>query len=370
MKKLSAIIQRAAVVFGCGICMLYVASCENPYTGKGMFSEISREIKLTEANVKGNIFSIFANDKYVFAGGGGIYYKALGSGRTWQRFPSDGFPSNTQARRLAIGTDSSAARTEYLYALRMWTDENDEDKQYASLYYRLSDPASDSKWEEIKIETASCGNIPSTGTLFTNHASKQEDRAAYLVTDKDVYKLDGNRLEPVDPGEENIGTIGTSTRSAVYVDGKTYFSSSLASCANADNTICYAIENSEVKYYDKNSNELKGSGVKVNDAVSLTFSKKDKCLYAGKGRSGSGAVKIILDESGKPTGTADIGANTDAAIGSYNVYAIFCEQEENTLYASTIGRGSSYSSMYNGLWGLYDPDSAVDAQDKGNWNRE
>ena len=25
MKKLSAIIQRAAVVFGCGICMLYVA---------------------------------------------------------------------------------------------------------------------------------------------------------------------------------------------------------------------------------------------------------------------------------------------------------------------------------------------------------
>ena len=46
------------------------------------------------------------------------------------------------------------------------------------------------------------------------------------------------------------------------------------------------------------------------------------------------------------------------------------EKGENTLYASTIGRGSSYSSMYNGLWGLYDPDSTVDAQDKGNWNRE
>lgn len=369
MKKLSAIIQRAAVVFGCGICMLYVASCENPYTGKGMFSEISREIKLTEANVKGNIFSIFANGTYVFAGGGGIYYKKLHTGRTWQRFPSDGFPSNTQARRLAIGTDSSG-ETEYLYALRMWTDENDEDKQYASLYYWLLDPASNAKWEEIKIETATCGNISSSGTLFTNHASESANRAAYLVTDKRVYKLNGVSLESVVPSEENIGTIGTSTRSAVYVNGKTYFSSSLASCANADNTMCYAIENGEVKYGDGNGDELTGSGVKVSDAVSLTFSEKDNCLYAGKGRSGSGAVKIILDESGKPTGTADIGANTDAAIGSYNVYAIFCEQEENTLYASTIGRGSSYSSMYNGLWGLYDPDSAFDAQDKGNWNRE
>ena len=368
MKKLSAIIQRAAVVFGCGICMLYVASCENPYTGKGMFSEISREIKLTEANVKGNIFSIFANDTYVFAGGGGIYYKELGSGRTWQRFPSDGLPSNTQARRLAIGTDSSG-ETEYLYALRMWTDENDEDKQYASLYYRLSDPASNAKWEEIKIETATDGNIPSTGTLFTNHASESAKRAAYLVTDKGVYKLNGNQLAVVSSGE-NIGTIDTSTRSAVYVNGKTYFSSSLASCANAGNTMCYAVENGEVKYGDGNGDGLTGSDVKVSDAVSLTFSKKDNCLYAGKGRSGSGAVKIILDESGKPTGTADIGANTDAAIGSYNVYAIFCEQKENTLYASTIGRGSSYSSMYNGLWGLYDPDSDVDAQDKGNWNRE
>ena len=369
MKKLSAIIQRAAVVFGCGICMLYVASCENPYTGKGMFSEISREIKLTEANVKGNIFSIFANDTYVFAGGGGIYYKELGSGRTWQRFPSDGLPSNTQARRLAIGYYENR---EYLYALRMWTDENDEDKQYASLYYRLSDPASNAKWEEIKIETATYGNIPSTGTLFTNHASESAKRAAYLVTDKGVYKLNGKQLAVVSSGE-NIGTIDTSTRSAVYVNGKTYFSSSLASCANADNTMCYAIENGEVKYGDGNGDVLTGSDVKVSDAVSLTFSKKDKCLYAGKGRSGSGAVKIILDGSGKPTGTADIGANTDAAIGSYNVYAIFCEQGEkgeNTLYASTIGRGSSYSSMYNGLWGLYDPDSAVDAQDKGNWNRE
>lgn len=367
MKKLPAIIQRAAVVFVCGIGILCGTSCENPYTGKGMFSEISREIKLTEANVKGNIFSIFANDTYVFAGGGGIYYKKLHTGRTWQRFPSDGFPSNTQARRLAIGTDSSG-ETEYLYALRMWTDENDEDEQYESLYYRPSDPESESEWQEI--ETASCGNIPSTGTLFTNHASKQEDRAAYLVTDKDVYKLDGNRLEPVDPSEENIGTIGTSTRSAVYVNGKTYFSSSLASCANVDNTMCYAIENGEVKYGVGSGDELTGSGVKVSDAVSLTFSEKDDCLYAGKGRSGSGAVKIILDGNGKPTGTADIGANTDAAIGSYNVYAIFCEQGANTLYASTIGRGSSYSSMYNGLWGLYDPNSIVDAQDKGNWNRE
>lgn len=368
MKKLSAIIQRVAVVFGCGICMLYVASCENPYTGKGMFSEISREIKLTEANVKGNIFSIFANDTYVFAGGGGIYYKELGSGRTWQRFPSDGLPSNTQARRLAIGYYENQ---EYLYALRMWTDENDEDKQYASLYYWLLDPASNAKWKEI--ETATYGNIPSTGTLFTNHASKQKDRAAYLVTDKGVYKLNGVSLESVVLSEENIGIIGTSTRSAVYVNEKTYFSSSLASCANAGNTMCYAVENGEVKYGDGNGDELTGSGVKVSDAVSLTFSEKDNCLYAGKGRSGSGAVKIILDKTGKPTGTADIGANTDAAIGSYNVYAIFCEQGEkgeNTLYASTIGRGSSYSSMYNGLWGLYDPDSTVDAQDKGNWNRE
>lgn len=366
MKKLSAIIQRAAVVFGCGICMLYVASCENPYTGKGMFSEISREIKLTEANVKGNIFSIFANDTYVFAGGGGIYYKKLGSGRTWLRFPSDGLPSNTQARRLAIGYYEK----EYLYALRMWTDEDDEDKQYASLYYRLSDPESESRWQEIV--TAKCGNISSSGTLFTNHASEPANRAAYLVTDNGVYKLNGKQLAVVSSGE-NIGTIDTSTRSAVYVNGKTYFSSSLASCANADNTMCYAIENGEVKYGDGNGDGLTGSDVKVSDAVSLTFSEKDNCLYAGKGRSGSGAVKIILDGTGKPTGTADIGANTDAAIGSYNVYAIFCEQGEkgeNTLYASTIGRGSSYSSMYNGLWGLYDPDSAVDAQDKGNWNRE
>lgn len=355
-------------VGGLAVCAALAAfvSCENPYTNKGMFSEISKEIELTDSNVKGNIFTVFANESHVFAGGGGIYYKPLNSGRKWEPFPTSGFTGGARARRLALGAGSDGA--EYLYALRMWQNENYEDQFSVSLYYWKLDSAdiTNGSWKQIALSGFATGDV-SEGTLnqytvFSDNNAVAAKRKAYLATPDGVYELDGATVK------WETKAAGAGTRSAVLIGGKPYFSSSLAACANDNNSEGWVIEGGTVKYW--NVSEMQDSGVSVSNAVSLTYSEKDKCLYAGRGGSGSGAVRIDLDTAGKPTGTSEIGGNTDAAIGSYNVYALYCEQEANTLYASTIGRGSTFSSMYNGLWGRYDPESSVDAQDKGNWNRE
>ncbi len=355
-------------VGGLAVCAALAAfvSCENPYTNKGMFSEISKEIKLTESNVKGNIFTVFASEEFVFAGGGGIYYKPLNSGREWEPFPTSGFTGGARARRLALGVGSDGA--EYLYALRMWQNENYEDQFSADLYYcNINDViAGTGAWKQIKDSKIIVANVSESRinqyTVFSNNAADAAKRKAYLATPDGVYELDGATVK------WETKAAGAGTRSAVLIGGKTYFSSSLAACANADNSKGWVIEGGAVKYWYGSA--MQDSGVSVSNAVSLTYSAKDNCLYAGRGGSGSGAVRIDLDTEGKPTGTSEIGGNTDAAIGSYNVYALYCEQGANTLYASTIGRGSTFSSMYNGLWGRYDPESSVDAQDKGNWNRE
>lgn len=363
-------------VGGLAVCAALAAfvSCENPYTNKGMFSEISKEIKLTESNVKGNIFTVFASERYVFAGGGGIYYKPLNSGREWEPFPTSGFTGGARARRLALGAGSDGA--EYLYALRMLQDENYEDQFSVSLYYWKLDSANitNGSWEPVALSGFATGDV-SEGTLnqytvFSDNNAVAAKRKAYLTAPDGVYELTNGALgnKVAIDNSAAYGTASSATRSAVLIDSKTYFSSSLAACANGDNSKGWVIEGGTVKYW--NDSAMQDSGVSVSNAVSLTYSEKDKCLYAGRGGSGSGAVRIDLDTAGKPTGTSEIGGNTDAAIGSYNVYALYCEQEANTLYASTIGRGSTFSSMYNGLWGRYDPESSVDAQDKGNWNRE
>ena len=364
-------------VGGLAVCAALAAfvSCENPYTNKGMFSEISKEIKLTESNVKGNIFTVFASERYVFAGGGGIYYKPLSIGREWKAFPTSGFTGGARARRLALGAGSDGA--EYLYALRMLQDENYEDVFSVSLYYWKLDSANNitnGSWEPVDLSGFATDDV-SEGTLnqytvFSDNNAVAAQRKAYLTAPDGVYELTNGALgkKVAVDNSAAYGTASSATRSAVLIDSKTYFSSSLAACANADNSKGWVIEDGAVKYWYGSA--MQDSGVSVSNAVSLTYSAKDNCLYAGRGGSGSGAVRIDLDTEGKPTGTSEIGGNTDAAIGSYNVYALYCEQGANTLYASTIGRGSTFSSMYNGLWGRYDPESSVDAQDKGNWNRE
>lgn len=371
-------------VGGLAVCAALAAfvSCENPYTNKGMFSEISKEIKLTESNVKGNIFTVFANEKFVFAGGGGIYYKPLNSGRKWKPFPTSGFTGGARARRLALGAGSDGA--EYLYALRMWQNENYEDQFSVSLYYWKLDSAdiTNGSWEPVALSGFATGDV-SEGTLnqytvFSDNNAVAAKRKAYLTAPDGVYELTNGALgnKVAIDNSAAYGTASSATRSAVLIGGKTYFSSSLAACANTDNTKGWVIEGGAVKYW--NGSAMQASGVSVSNAVSLTYSAKDNCLYAGRGGGDGGAVRIEL-ENGVPARTSEIGGNTDAAIGSYNVYALYCEngvpkdatEASNTLYASTIGRGSTFSSMYNGLWGLYDPDNTtVDAQDKGNWNRE
>jgi hypothetical protein len=64
-------------------------------------------------------------------------------------------------------------------------------------------------------------------------------------------------------------------------------------------------------------------------------------------------------------GVSDIvGTNADATFSGYENGAVYARETgtRTDIYISAIGRGSTFASKNNGLWGYY--------SDRDNWNRE
>jgi hypothetical protein len=93
----------------------------------GIFIDIEKEIELSDAVVKGNIFDIVKYDGRLFAGGGKVYVKDdEESPRGWRVFSDSPLPDGLVVRLAVIGTKLTVecARTGYRNAFYEWSGES------------------------------------------------------------------------------------------------------------------------------------------------------------------------------------------------------------------------------------------------------
>ena len=178
-----------------------------------IFWAIDREIKLREADIKGNVYSIILHRNHLYAANGQIYAKSLNSEGGWTLFPfpqPDGYIST-----LASDSDGTNA---YLYALAMQRDEQQVWVLGTSGWQKIEGASSDSLLGSKAI------------ALFDNGGNAAGTNAYIRVNGK-VYKLNG--INPVSSLGANITNNGASdkTVACAHLGGNDWFSDTVSICS-------------------------------------------------------------------------------------------------------------------------------------------
>jgi hypothetical protein len=303
---------------GAPVCVISVCLALAGCGGQqGIFAAIEQETELRDATVAGNIFSILEFNTALYAGGGSVYRKVSSAG--WEDL---GSPYGIVAR-LAAGYSGGS---EYLYAFCA---------SYGTyrLYGRKAGNAPgefDDDWIEITMPSGS----GSLRTIFSNNAVSTGGAAsgnrAFVTTSEGIYELTGTNTSASSPSngaaKENLA--------AAYAGGQTYFSASAAFASDGTNlfgpaTVTIGSE----------------TVVAVDGAVSLWADSGNQKLYIGKN---TGADQATIGAGGTLTGEAIDGSNASATIALYRITAIYATG--GTVYAATMGHGTTYASKKNGLW--------------------
>ena len=176
-----------------------------------IFWAIDREIKLREADVKGNVYSIILHRNHLYAANGQIYAKSLNSEGGWTTFPQPDAYIST----LASGSDGTNA---YLYALAMQRDEQQVWVLGTSGWQKIEGASSDSLLGSKAI------------ALFDNGGNAAGTNAYIRVNGK-VYKLNG--INPVSSLGANITNNGASdkTVACAHLGGNDWFSDTVSICS-------------------------------------------------------------------------------------------------------------------------------------------
>jgi hypothetical protein len=332
------------------LCALCLFSCGTPYWEKqGIFYDITREVKLKESVVKGNILSLIKYDGKLLAGGGIIYSKSSPDRNTdWEEFscPRGDWSSFTknEGRVIKLASGYSGGK-EYLYALTART--NSESVTTKKLWV-----FDGSNWDLLPVP----GTIQ---TIFGNNAvssgGAETENRAFVTTDSGILELSGT-------GTITGGTIATGSTAtkdstaAAYTMSGTHLSDKPTFCS--DGTNLYEGDGSSIS--KGTTTAALGTWGSVSGSVKSLWASGGY-VYAG---TGTGAVRsstaaAAADFQGLP------GTNADAAIGSYYISAIYQTDTPgggSAIYAATIGTNSFQGSKNNCLWGYY--------TSSNEWNKE
>jgi hypothetical protein len=320
------------VLLAC-ISVLFVA-CGAYWEDKGIFSEIEKEIKLEKPDVIGNILSILEYNGELFAGGGVIYHKGIDAVRGWSKFSSAPYG---QVIRLAAGYSSSS---EWLYAL--CAGRETDDNEIFKLYCRKSG----SGWQQV----SPAGTII---TIFSNNAVSVTDPAdatqnrAFVTTSTGIYELQGASTPLA------VTVVDTTNGALASSKGAAYISSSSGGTASGTHFSDNPAFTSDGTYL------FTADQLGISDITSIGAC--DNVLYIGT-KSGPKQVDINIGMVGAISDI--VGENAEATFSGYANGAVYARSSSGRtdIYISAIGRGSTFASKNNGLWGYY--------SDRGNWNRE
>ena len=351
-----------------------------------IFDEIRKEVKLTDAQVSGDINSIvrfgMGGKEYLFVQSGNIYYKELNiNAETGKPEPTMSGPYEGQWKKTTKGDIGNgnvirlAADEKYLYALAVRIEEDEDEGENYSAEQTLYCSTDGNEWKKINL------TLPPKGrnTLFCTNSPNPAHRKAFLNTNGTVYALNGETTDECDTNSV------TNPKSCVWFDGIVKFSAAGAATTNesadTEPTLWYTlpydngkVDNEKIRIHGKVEDTKK-----IGHTIHSLACTSDFLLVG----TNSGLLYFELN-NGLPTEQpTDSDTNVGSTLSSYyevhNVLAVdpsksakgSDKEHGGDIYGTTIFSGTSSntgaSADNQGLWAYY---PGRGHPNRGEWNRE
>ena len=376
MKKYLNSITKIAVL----ACAALFCSCSGV-----IFDTIRTEVKLTDAQVSGDVFCITRHsghdgNEYLYTSLGTIKRKDVTKNSSDTGLYGGQWKSVNKPSGLITGIISASDSYLYLTSLRIETVEDDgenEPKSY-SIYYSDDDGET---WNSVKLsDDTEIATLPYSGSIvkvFGTNSPKAANRAAFLNYAGLIYKLEAGVAKSISADSTYVN-LGTSSQSVALLDGVYYFSDNYSMTSNetssTDATCIYTGKSDSIKYlytgtYDADADEYGWGTVDpdLGTIYSLSYAQ-DKILVG----TSEGIKNIILNGTTPSDSTGTFSSNAASALSSY--YQVWqtlvldpsLELEESDLYASMDFEDSSSNTSATfqnvGMWAFY--------PGRASWNRE
>lgn len=343
---------------------LFVTGCNDV-----IFAEIREEVKLENAQIKGDVRSIVRFDDKLWVQNGNIYSKdiytdgELTREHNWQKMKN---PETTSKKHFRY-VNKLAADDSYLYAQlsRIDYDENDgENEATNSSIFCTTDGIS---WEKVTIAEKTAF-APKTAKIFSTN--QETGNEAYAKISDKLYKLNGTSASEITTPDYLEGTTDiASIKSCIKFGGKTIFSKANALVTDGTN-----LWNSNGTYiYHRTDASETGTKSKDMGGSVLSIDYSNDYLVVGT----TDGLKYCVRESDGKTGNVESLFNSESTLSTYyDVYAVLVTEHskdvaKTIVYGTTTFQDSPSSTSAEtkncGLWSYYEyrPNG-----NSGKWNKE
>ncbi len=376
MKKYLNSITKIAVL----ACAALFCSCRGV-----IFDTIRTEVKLTDAQVSGDVFCITRHsgtdgNEYLYTSLGTIKRKDVTYDSTVTELYGGQWKVVNKPSGLILGITSASDSYLYLTSLLIETveDDGENEPQSYTIYYSGDDGET---WNRVTLEDGT--DIPTlayTGSIikvFGTNSPNPANRAAFLNYAGLTYKLEAGVAKSI-LADSTYVNLGTSSQSVALLDGVYYFSDNYSMTSNetsSTNATCiYTGSSDSIKYLVSGAYDADADGygwVSVDPDLGTIYSlsyAQDKILVG----TSDGIKNVILNGTIPSNSTGTFSSNAASALSSY--YQVWqtlvldpsLNLEGTDLYASMDFEDSSSNTSATfqnvGMWAYY--------PGRGSWNRE
>lgn len=330
-----------AAVFAAGV----FSGCQDP-----IFWNIRQEVKLEEATIYGDIFSIVRFKEKLFIANGNIYSKDKNANSHGQWSKMNGPAGHV----LTVAADSS-----YVYALSVTSRKNDSEGEMELDSRKLYYSSDGNSWKEVSGITLSSSKSDVVKLLCTN-SPKNANRYAYIRNKNNVYKLNGSSASS--SAESGAG----SALSCVYANGGVKFYNAEAACTDETETIdataIYYSSGSDLKRVNADGSSEKTVVNGIRSTVYGIAVMKDSVLVTT-----AGGTALVARDSGTEIQFANLQSTLSTLYESRACLAVDpgVNALDAAVYAGLCVKGTGSNSAlftHEGLWSYY--------ANRGKWNIE
>lgn len=330
-----------AAVFAAGV----FSSCQDP-----IFWNIRQEVKLEEATILGDIFSIVRFKDKLFIANGNIYSKDKNANSHGQWSKMNGPAGHV----LTVAADSH-----YVYALSVTSRKNDSEGEMELESRKLYYSSDGNSWKEVSGITLSNLKSDVVKLLCTN-SPKDDHRYAYIRNKNNVYNLNGSSAS------SSAESGADSALSCVYANGNVKFYSEEAACTDetesSDATAIYYSSSSNLKRVNADGSSEKTVVNGIRSTIYGIAVMKDSVLVTT-----AGGTALVARDSGTEIQFANLQSTLSTLYESRSCLAVdpSLNAHDCAVYAGLSVKGTGSNSAlftHEGLWSYYPA--------RGKWNIE
>lgn len=330
-----------AAVFAAGV----FSGCQDP-----IFWNIRQEVKLEEATIYGDIFSIVRFKDKLFIANGNIYSKDKNANSHGQWSKMNGPAGHV----LTVAADSS-----YVYALSVTSRKNDSEGEMELDSRKLYYSSDGNSWKEVSGITLSSSKSDVVKLLCTN-SPKNANRCAYIRNKNNVYELNGSSASS--SAESGAG----SALSCVYANDGVKFYNAEAACTDetesSDASAIYYSSGSDLKRVNADGSSEKTVVNGIRSTVYGIAVMKDSVLVTT-----AGGTALVARDSGTEIQFANLQSTLSTLYESRACLAVDpgVNALDAAVYAGLCVKGTGSNSAlftHEGLWSYYPA--------RGKWNIE